>query len=284
MVELKKIYDSKKVESTKDKLKIHGKEFNSRLMLGTGKYKNLLDTQQSIESSQCEIVTVAVRRLDFTNLSQKSNLITSLNWNKLWLLPNTAGAKTAEEAIRLACLGRELAKQIGQETNNFVKLEVISDPKYLLPDPIGTMKAAEFLIKKGFSVLPYISADPMLAKHLEDIGCATVMPLGSPIGSGQGVANAINIQIIIENAKIPVVIDAGIGSPSEAAFSMELGADAVLINTAIAQSQVPKQMATAMSLAVTAGRLSYLSGRIAPKKFATSSSPAQGANFLYKNT
>lgn len=284
MVELKKIYDSKKVESTKDKLKIHGKEFNSRLMLGTGKYKNLLDTQQSIESSQCEIVTVAVRRLDFTNLSQKANLITSLNWNKLWLLPNTAGAKTAEEAIRLACLGRELAKQIGQETNNFVKLEVISDPKYLLPDPIGTMKAAEFLIKKGFSVLPYISADPMLAKHLEDIGCATVMPLGSPIGSGQGVANANNIQIIIENAKIPVVIDAGIGSPSEAAFSMEIGADAVLINTAIAQSQVPKQMANAMSLAVTAGRLSYLSGRIAPKKFATSSSPAQGANFLYKNT
>lgn len=284
MVELKKIYDSKKVESTKDKLKIHGKEFNSRLMLGTGKYKNLLDTQQSIESSQCEIVTVAVRRLDFTNLSQKSNLITSLNWNKLWLLPNTAGAKTAEEAIRLACLGRELAKQIGQETNNFVKLEVISDPKYLLPDPIGTMKAAEFLIKKGFSVLPYISADPMLAKHLEDIGCATVMPLGSPIGSGQGVANAINIQIIIENAKIPVVIDAGIGSPSEAAFSMEIGADAVLINTAIAQSQIPKQMANAMSLAVTAGRLSYLSGRITPKKFATSSSPAQGANFLYKNT
>lgn len=284
MVELKKIYDSKKVKSTKDKLKIHGKEFNSRLMLGTGKYKNLLDTQQSIESSQCEIVTVAVRRLDFTNLSQKSNLITSLNWNKLWLLPNTAGAKTAEEAIRLACLGRELAKQIGQETNNFVKLEVISDPKYLLPDPIGTMKAAEFLIKKGFSVLPYISADPMLAKHLEDIGCATVMPLGSPIGSGQGVTNAINIQIIIENAKIPVVIDAGIGSPSEAAFSMEIGADAVLINTAIAQSQVPKQMANAMSLAVTAGRLSYLSGRIVPKKFATSSSPAQGANFLYKNT
>ena len=190
MVELKKIYDSKKVESTKDKLKIHGKEFNSRLMLGTGKYKNLLDTQQSIESSQCEIVTVAVRRLDFTNLSQKSNLITSLNWNKLWLLPNTAGAKTAEEAIRLACLGRELAKQIGQETNNFVKLEVISDPKYLLPDPIGTMKAAEFLIKKGFSVLPYISADPMLAKHLEDIGCATVMPLGSPIGSGQEIGRA----------------------------------------------------------------------------------------------
>lgn len=272
----------KQIDSIKDKLVIHGKEFDSRLMLGTGKYKNLVDTQKSIEASQCKIVTVAVRRLDFTNLSQKSNLITSLDWNKLWLLPNTAGAKTAEEAIRLACLGRELAKQIGQENNNFVKLEVISDPKYLLPDPIGTMKAAEFLVKKGFSVLPYISPDPMLAKHLEDIGCATVMPLGSPIGSGQGVASTINIQIIIENAKIPVVIDAGIGSPSEAAFALEIGADAVLINTAIAQSHLPQQMANAMRLAVTAGRLCYLSGRILPKKFAASSSPAQGADFLYK--
>ncbi len=271
----------KQLNSTQDKLVIHGKEFTSRLMLGTGKYKNLVDTQQSIESSQCEIVTVAVRRLDFATLTQKSNLITSINWNNLWLLPNTAGAKTAEEAIRLACLGRELAKRIGQENNNFVKLEVISDPKYLLPDPIGTMKAAEFLIKKGFSVLPYISPDPMLAKHLEDIGCATVMPLGSPIGSGQGIASIGNIQIIIENSKIPVVIDAGIGSPSEAAFAMELGADAILVNTAIAQSQIPKQMANAMRLGVNAGRLSFLSGRILPKKFATSSSPAQGANFLY---
>jgi thiazole synthase len=265
----------------KDLLTIHGKEFNSRLMLGTGKYKNLLDTQESLESSQCEIVTVAIRRLDFDTLSQKSNLITSLNWNKFWLLPNTAGAKTAEEAIRLACLGRELTKRIGQEENCFVKLEVISDPQYLLPDPIGTMKAAEFLIKKGFSVLPYISPDPMLAKHLEDIGCATVMPLGSPIGSGQGIASSSNLQIIIENAKVPVVVDAGIGSPSEAAYAMELGADAVLVNTAIAQAQFPKQMAKAMRLGVEAGRLSYLSGRIIPKKFATSSSPAHGAHFLY---
>lgn len=264
-----------------DKLIIHGKEFNSRLMLGTGKYKNLLDTRQSIEASQCNIVTVAIRRLDHNELLKNSNLITSLNWNNLWLLPNTAGAKTAEEAIRLACLGRELTKRIGQEDNNFVKLEVISDPKYLLPDPIGTIKAAEFLVKKGFSVLPYISPDPMLAKHLEDIGCATVMPLGSPIGSGQGIKNSSNIQIIIENSKIPVVIDAGIGSASDAALAMELGADAVLVNTAIAQSQVPQQMAEAINLGVKAGRLSYLAGRIIPQKFATSSSPAQGANFLY---
>ena len=267
--------------SKKDKLVIHGKEFNSRLMLGTGKYKTLRDTQQSIQDSKCEIVTVAIRRLDYNEVSNKPNLMTSLNWNKVWLLPNTAGAKTAEEAIRLACLGRELAKRIGQEENNFVKLEVISDPKYLLPDPLGTVKAAEFLVKKGFSVLPYISPDPMLAKHLEDIGCATVMPLGSPIGSGQGIQNTSNIQIIIENSRIPVVIDAGIGSASEAALAMELGADAVLINTAIAQSRIPSQMANAMRLGVEAGRLSYLSGRILPTKFAISSSPAQGASFLY---
>jgi thiazole synthase len=265
----------------KDNLVIHGKEFTSRLMLGTGKYKSLLDTQESIEASHSEIVTVAIRRLDYNEVSNRSNLITSLNWNKVWLLPNTAGAKTAEEAIRLACLGRELTKRIGQEENNFVKLEVISDPKYLLPDPIGTVKAAGFLVKKGFSVLPYISPDPMLAKHLEDIGCATVMPLGSPIGSGQGIQNISNIQIIIENSKIPVVIDAGIGSASEAALAMELGADAVLVNTAIAQSQQPQQMAKAMRLGVEAGRLSYLAGRILPKKFATSSSPALGTTFLY---
>jgi thiazole synthase len=262
-------------------LVIHGKEFCSRLMLGTGKYKTLQDTQDSINASHCEIVTVAVRRLDYSQISKNSNLITSLNWNRLWLLPNTAGAKTAEEAIRLACLGRELTKRIGQEENNFVKLEVISDPKYLLPDPIGTIKAAEFLIKKGFSVLPYISPDPMLAKHLEDLGCATVMPLGSPIGSGQGIKNTSNIQIIIENSKIPVVIDAGIGSACDAASAMELGADAILVNSAIAQAQIPSQMAKAMRLAVEAGHLSYLSGRISPTKFAISSSPAQGVKFLY---
>lgn len=268
-------------ESVIDKLIIHGKEFSSRLMLGTGKYKSLVDTEASIEASKCEIVTVAVRRLNFSESLSKSNLITSLNWEKLWILPNTAGAKTAEEAIRLACLGRELTKQIGQEDNNFVKLEVISDPKYLLPDPIGTVKAAEFLIKKGFTVLPYISPDPMLAKHLEDIGCATVMPLGSPIGSGQGIKNTAGIEIIIENSRIPVIVDAGIGSASEAALAMELGAAAVLVNTAIAQSLKPASMAQAICLGVQAGRQSYLSGRMIPKKFATSSSPAHGTNFLY---
>jgi thiazole synthase len=268
-----------KVET--DKLVIQNKEFNSRLMLGTGKYKNIFETKKSIEISKTEIVTVAIRRFETNSLFSKSNLITSLNWKKLWLLPNTAGAKTAEEAIRLAYLGRELAKKIGQEKNNFVKLEVISDSKYLLPDPIGTLKAAKFLSQKGFSVLPYINADPILAKHLEDLGCVTVMPLGSPIGSGQGIQNILNLKIIIENSQIPVIIDAGIGSASEAALAMELGADAVLVNTAIAQSESPLKMAEAMKLGVRAGRSSYLSGRMKPTKFAISSSPVQGSNFLY---
>jgi len=202
------------MDNTLDKLRIANKSFNSRLMLGTGKYKTKNDAINSINSSECEIVTVAIRRLP-TNLdNDNSSFLNSLDWEKLWLLPNTAGSQTAEEAIRMAFLGHELACQIGQENNFFVKLEVISDPKYLLPDPVGTLKAAEFLVKKGFTVLPYINADPMLALHLEDIGCATVMPLGSPIGSGQGLNNLSNIEIIIENSSIPVIIDAGIGTPS----------------------------------------------------------------------
>lgn len=259
---------------------IENQKFNSRLMVGTGKYKNLIETKESIEASGSSIVTVAVRRLDMEKINENSNLITTLNWNKLWLLPNTAGAKTAEEAIRLAFLGRELAKRINQPKNNFVKLEVISDSKYLLPDPIGTIKAAAFLVKKGFTVLPYINADPMLAKHLEDIGCATVMPLGSPIGSGQGIKNLSNIKIIIENANIPVVIDAGIGSPSEASFAMELGAEAVLINTAIAKANNSVQMATAMKLGVESGRLAYLSGKMNISNKASSSSTLSGIEFL----
>ena len=176
------------MEENLDRLKIGNKYFNSRLMLGTGKYKKLDDAISSIEKSECEIVTVAIRRLP-TNIDQdNSSFLTQLNWKKLWLLPNTAGSQTAEDAIRMAYLGHELACRIGQVDNFFVKLEIISDPKYLLPDPIGTLKAAEFLVKKGFTVLPYINADPMLALHLEDIGCATVMPLGSPIGSGQGLS------------------------------------------------------------------------------------------------
>lgn len=256
-----------------NKLKIGDKFFNSRLMLGTGKYKTTEDAIQSIENSQCEIITVAIRRLPTNLKDDTTSFLNNLDWEKLWLLPNTAGSQTAEEAIRMAFLGHELACQIGQEDNFFVKLEVISDPKYLLPDPIGTLKAAEFLVKKGFTVLPYINADPMLALHLEDLGCATVMPLGSPIGSGQGINNLTNIQIIIENSNVPVIVDAGIGTPSEATLAMEMGADGVLLNTAVAQSRNPAQMASAMNLGVKAGRLAYLAGRMDKKNYATASSP-----------
>ena len=258
-----------------DKLKIGNKFFNSRLMLGTGKYKTTEDAIKSIESSDCEIVTVAIRRLPTDIKNDSISFLERLDWNKLWLLPNTAGSQTAEEAIRMAFLGHELACQIGQEDNFFVKLEVISDPKYLLPDPIGTLKAAEFLIKKGFTVLPYINADPMLALHLEDLGCATVMPLGSPIGSGQGLNNLANLQIIIENANVPVIVDAGIGTPSEATQAMEMGASGVLLNTAVAQSKNPAQMALAMKLGVQSGRLAYLAGRMEKKYYANASSPLE---------
>jgi thiazole synthase len=263
------------MEKNLDKLKIGGKFFNSRLMLGTGKYKTTSDAIDSIENSECELVTVAIRRLPTNLKNDTTSFLNQLNWEKLWLLPNTAGSQTAEEAIRMAFLGHELACQIGQEDNFFVKLEVISDPKYLLPDPIGTLKAAEFLIKKGFTVLPYINADPMLALHLEDLGCATVMPLGSPIGSGQGLVNLENIRIIIENANIPVIVDAGIGTSSDAAQAMEIGADGVLLNTAVAQSKSPSTMAYAMKLSVEAGRLAYLAGRMDKKYYASPSSPLE---------
>ncbi len=254
---------------------IAGRTFTSRLMTGSGKYRDFDQMRQSITASGCEIVTVAVRRVQ-TQAPGHEGLAEALDWTKIWMLPNTAGCQTAEEAVRVARLGREMAKLLGQEDNNFVKLEVIPDAKYLLPDPIGTLEAAEKLVKEGFAVLPYINADPLLAKRLEDAGCATVMPLGSPIGSGQGIRNAANIEIIIENAKVPVVVDAGIGTPSEAAQAMEFGADALLVNTAIAQAQNPAAMAHAMGLATVAGRLAYLSGRIPIKAYASASSPLTG--------
>nr|QCI04767.1 thiamine biosynthesis protein G [Bornetia secundiflora] len=257
-------------------MNIAHKKFSSRLMLGTGKYHNLKEAQDSIRMSNASIVTVAIRRAQYTKKQGKSNLIDGLDWNKIWLLPNTAGCTTAEDAIRIACLGREIAKKIGQPDNNFVKLEVISDSQYLLPDPIGTLKAAEYLVNKGFSVLPYINPDPILAKQLEDIGCATIMPLGSPIGSGQGLQNLSNLQIIIDNATIPVIVDAGIGTSSEANQAMELGATAVLLNTAIAKSHNPPLMATAMKLSIIGGRACYLAGRMNRLNIANPSSPITG--------
>jgi len=229
----------------------------------------------SLEASGSAMVTVAVRRVQ-SGAAGHQGLMEAIDWSRLWMLPNTAGCTTAEEAVRTARLGRELACLAGQEENSFVKLEVIPDPRYLLPDPIGTLLAAQQLVKEGFQVLPYINADPLLASRLEEVGCATVMPLGSPIGSGQGLRNRDNISLIIEGAGIPVVVDAGIGVPSDAAQAMEMGADAVLINTAIAQAGAPVAMAAAMAMATQAGRLAHLSGRIPQQRRATASSPQGG--------
>lgn len=256
-------------------LKIANKTFQSSLMLGTGKYRNIKEAQESINISETSIVTVAIRRAQSIDLKQQYNLINVLNWHKLWLLPNTAGCQNAEEAIRIALLGKEMNKKIGQIDNNFIKLEVIPDPTYLLPDPIGTLKAAEYLIKKDFSVLAYISADPVLAKQLEEIGCSAIMPLASPIGSGRGIQNPFNLSIIINNSKVPVIIDAGIGTASEASHAMELGADGVLLNTAVAKASSPKIMAQAMKLAVESGKHAYLAGRMKKLEQATASSPKQ---------
>ena len=258
-----------------DPLIIGGRHFQSRLFTGTGKYPTMELMQKSIEQSDCDMVTVAVRRVQSVAAGH-AGLMEAIDWTRIWMLPNTAGCTTDEEAVRVARLGRELAKLAGQEDNTFVKLEVIPDSRHLLPDPIGTLRAAEQLVKEGFTVLPYINADPLLARHLEDAGCATVMPLGSPIGSGQGLNNAANISLIIENAGVPVVVDAGIGVPSEAAQALELGADAVLVNSAIAMAGNPPAMAEAMGQAVLAGRTAFLSGRLPRRTQATASSPTTG--------
>ena len=262
--------------STNDALVIAGRRFRSRLMVGTGKYRTMADMQQAIAASGAELVTVAIRRVQLQSQGHVG-LMEALDWDRYWLLPNTAGCKTAEEAVRVARLGREMAQTvIGQTDNSFVKLEVIPDPKYLLPDPIGTFEAAKQLVSEGFTVLPYINADPQLALRLQDIGCATVMPLGSPIGSGQGLKCRDQLSIIIEQASVPVVVDAGIGVPSEAAQAMELGADALLINTAIAQARSPEAMGRAMGMAAEAGRTAFIAGRIPVKPYASASSPTAG--------
>jgi thiazole synthase len=247
-------------------LTIAGKTFGSRLMLGTGKYRNSGEMNAAFEASGTEIITVALRRIDFDDPASRS-VLDDVDWRRYTILPNTAGCATAEEAIRIARMARAM------ELSNWVKLEVIPDPKYLLPDPIGTLEAARVLVDEGFVVLPYIGADPILARRLEEIGTATVMPLGSPIGSGQGILNREAIKIIIEQATVPVVVDAGIGVPSEAAGAMEIGADAVLVNSAIALADDPALMAEAMADGVRAGRKAWLAGRIPVKPYASASSP-----------
>ena len=260
------------IKTGQKKLQIAGREFSSRLLMGTGKFSSGKIMAEAIAASGAEIVTVALRRVDLTQ--PQENILDYLQTGNLLILPNTSGAQSAEEAVRLARLAR------AAEISNWIKLEVTPDPRYLLPDPIETLKAAEILVKEGFIVLPYIHADPVLAKRLEEAGTATVMPLGSPIGSNQGIRTKESIRIIIEQSRIPVVVDAGLGSPSDAAEALEMGADAVLINTAIATARNPVQMALAFKLGVEAGRLAYEAGLSAAKKEAEASSPLTG--FLEK--
>ena len=252
-----------------DPLVIAGKEFRSRLMVGTGRHRTMDEMVESIEASGAEIITVAIRRLNLDNPNEKS-ILDYFDWDRYTILPNTAACATADEAVFVAKLARELTG------SNWVKLEVIPQGKWLLPDPVGTFEAAKILVDDGFVVLPYIHADPVLAMRLEDIGCATVMPLGSAIGSGQGILTLEEVTIIVEQASVPVVVDAGLGVPSEASQAMEVGAEAVLVNTAIAQAIDPAGMGEAFKLGVEAGRMAYLAGRIERKEEATASSPTTG--------
>ena len=249
-----------------DELVIGGKSFNSRLIVGTGRYRTMEDMVVAVEASGTEMITVAIRRLDLDDPASKT-LLDYIDWKKYQILPNTAGCATVEEAMFVARLGRE----VGQ--TDFVKLEVIPDPHYLFPDGAATLEAARRLVKEGFKVMPYIHADPTLAKNLEEAGCVTVMPLGSAIGSGQGIHTMEEIKIIIEQANIPVIVDAGLAVPSDAAQALEIGASAVLVNTAIAQAEDPALMGKAFKQGVEAGRNAYLAGRIAVRRAAIASSP-----------
>ncbi|MES2366928.1 MAG: thiazole synthase [Pseudomonadota bacterium] len=255
-----------------DTLTIAGRDYSSRLLVGTGKYKDFDETRRAVEASGAEIVTVAIRR---TNLGQdpgQPNLLDALPPSKYTYLPNTAGCYTADEAVRTLRLARELL-----DGHDLVKLEVLGDPKSLYPNVVETIKAAEILIQEGFKVMVYTSDDPIIAKQLEQMGCVAVMPLASLIGSGMGILNPWNLQIIINEAKVPVIVDAGVGTASDAAIAMELGCAGVLMNTAIAGAQNPVLMASAMNKAVQAGREAYLAGRM-PKKIYTASpsSPTSG--------
>lgn len=250
-------------------LKIGEKTFESRLLLGTGKYTDATVQQEAIDASASQILTFAVRRLDIFD-KQQANFLESLDLTKYDLLPNTAGAKTAEEAVRLA----KLARASGM--CDMVKVEVIGCDKTLLPDPIETLRASEELLKEGFIVLPYTSDDVVLARRLEELGCHAIMPAASPIGSGQGILNPLHLQFIIDQTTVPVIVDAGIGSPTDVAYAMELGADGVLLNSAVAHAQDPVKMAHAMRLAVEAGRFGYEAGRIEKKQYAVASSPTSG--------
>ncbi len=252
-----------------DLFKLADRSYQSRLIVGTGKYKDFRETQKAIEISGAEIVTVAVRRVNITD-PNKENLLDYLDPKKYTILPNTAGCYTADEAVRTCRLAREAG------VGHMVKLEVIGDERTLFPDIPATLEAARLLIKEGFIVLPYVNDDPVTAKKLQEMGCAAVMPLAAPIGSGLGIRNPYNIRIILEQATVPVIVDAGVGTASDASIAMEMGCDGVLMNTAIAGARYPLLMAEAMRLAVEAGRKAFLAGRVAKKLYATASSPLDG--------
>jgi thiazole synthase len=255
-------------KSDDDVLVLGGRKFNSRLLVGTGKYRTLEEGREAIRLSGAEIVTVALRRVDLT--PGKPNVLDTIDRKRQTILPNTAGCYTAEEAIRTCRLARELG------IADMVKLEVIGDERTLFPDGAATLEAARILVKEGFTVLPYCMDDPVLARKLEDVGCAAVMPLAAPIGSGLGIRNPYNLRIILEHAKVPIIVDAGVGTASDAAVAMELGCAGVLMNTAIAGARDPLMMAEAMRDAVIAGRRAFRAGRIPRKLYATASSPLDG--------
>ena len=255
-------------------LVVAGQEFQSRLLVGTGKYKDMDETREAIEASGAEIVTVAVRRSNLGQNPDEPNLLEVIPPSKYTILPNTAGCYTAEDAVRTCRLARELL-----DGHDLVKLEVLGDEKTLFPDITATLEAAELLIKDGFKVMVYTNDDPIIAKRLEEMGCVAVMPLAAPIGSGLGIRNPYNILTIIENANVPILVDAGVGTASDAAIAMELGCDGVLMNTAIAAAQNPVLMASAMKKAIEAGREAFLAGRMPRKRYASASSPIDGTFF-----
>jgi len=257
-----------------DQLIIADKAYNSRLLVGTGKYKDLDETREAIEASGAEIVTVAIRRTNIGQNPDEPNLLDVISPDKYTILPNTAGCYTAKDAVRTCQLARELLNG-----HDLVKLEVLGDQKTLYPNMVDTIEAAEILIKDGFKVMVYTSDDPIIAKRLEEMGCVAVMPLAGLIGSGLGICNPHNIRLIKENAAVPILVDAGVGTASDAAIAMEIGCDAVLMNTAIAGAKKPVLMASAMKKAIEAGREAYLAGRMPKKAYASASSPIDGTFF-----
>jgi thiazole synthase len=254
-----------------DLLTVAGRTFHSRLLTGTGKYRDFDETRRATDAAGAQIVTLAIRRVNIGQDASQPNLLDALPPDRFTLLPNTAGCYTADDAVRTCRLARELL-----DGHNLVKLEVLGDERTLYPDVVQTLVAAEKLVADGFDVMVYTSDDPILARRLEDIGCAAIMPLAAPIGSGLGIQNRYNLLEIVENAKVPVIVDAGVGTASDAAIAMELGCDGVLMNTAIAGAKDPVLMAHAMKLAVEAGRAAFRAGRIPRKRFASASSPVDG--------